>query len=158
MISIIVQYRMLNSSCQWPELRNKSISSHRAEQLNLADELELFPVPQLKLITLMGFPKRNGRNLLRCIYFELCANANTWTKICLQICRCRWYVCMFCMALKDKQEIKHVCFPYQTHYNLIQKLKSGKNSMDFSPITFFIRVIILSVGTTCNKSIYSELS
>lgn len=63
-----------------------------------------------------------------------------------------------CMDLKDKWEIKPVCFPYQTHYNLIQKLKSGKNRMDFSPITFFIHVIILPVGTTCNKSIYSELS
>lgn len=46
-------------------------------------------------------------------------------------------------------EIKPVCFPYQTHYNLIQKL-NGENRMDFSPITFFIHVIILPVGTTCN--------
>lgn len=30
MISIIVQYRMLNSAYQWPELKNKSSSSHSA--------------------------------------------------------------------------------------------------------------------------------
>lgn len=94
-------------SVTWIE-EQKHFLPQRSEQLNLADEVELFPMPQLKLITLMGFPKRNSRNLLCCIYVKPCAKANTWNKDLLantQVLNTHLHV------LYGSARVKPVCCP-----------------------------------------------